>query len=208
MSSPWIAIPLEHYEGHMSSLSVAQLPVLAELFQSVLDRSRPASVAVLGIAGGNGLERIDCSVTKRIVGVDINQQYLEAVERRFGTLPGLELHCRDLTRGDLGLAPVMLVHAALIFEHVGLGIALENAQALVEAGGRLSVVLQLASEEEQGVATTNYTSMQALKRDFALIDPTEFQQQMAGRGFRLVEQERRRLPGGKAFWLGMFAREG
>ena len=191
----------------MSSPSVAQLPVLAELFQRVLDRWRPASVAVLGIAGGNGLERIDCSVTKKIVGVDINQHYLETVGGRFGKLPGLELHYRDLTTRDLGLAPVMLVHAALIFEHVGLGVPLNNAQALVEPGGKLSVVLQLPSAEEQEVATTSYTSMQTLKHDFALIDPIAFQQQMAMNGFRLVDQERRHLPAGKAFWLGVFAKD-
>ena len=71
--------------------------------------------------GGNGLEQINCAATKRIVGVDINQRYLDNVRRRFGTLTGLELHCRDLAERDFSLAPVALVHAALIFEHVGLG---------------------------------------------------------------------------------------
>jgi hypothetical protein len=190
----------------MSSPAVAQLPALAELFQRVLDRWLPASVAVLGIAGGNGLERIDSSVTKKIVGVDINEHYLETVERRFEALPGLELYCRDLTVGDLGLPPVMLVHAALIFEHVGLGVPLDNAVALVGPGGTLSVVLQLPSTEEQDIAATNYASMQALKYDFALIDRTAFQEKMAATGFQLVDQEHRPLAGGKAFWLGVFSR--
>src|SRR5215831_943277 len=116
MSNPWLSIPLEDYEGHMSSASVGQLTVLAELFKGTLDRCRPESVAVLGVAGGNGLEQIDCKATKRIVGVDINQRYLDEVQRRFGTLPGLELHCRDLSEPDFNLSTVALVHAALIFE--------------------------------------------------------------------------------------------
>jgi hypothetical protein len=111
----------------MGPEGVRQLTILAELFKSALDRCRPESVAVLGVAGGNGLEQTDCAATKRIVGVDINQRYLDEVQRRFGTLPGLELHSRDLAEREFSLAPVMLVHTALIFEHVGLGLALENA---------------------------------------------------------------------------------
>ena len=206
MSNPWLSIPLEDYEGHMGSAGVRQLMVLAELFQYALDCCHPASVAVLGVAGGNGLERIDSATTKRIVGVDINQSYLDEVQRRFGTLAGLELHCLDVAEREFSVAPVALVHAALIFEHVGLGRALENAGSLVAHGGRLSVVLQLPSEEEQGVASTNYPSMQKLKQDFVLIDITEFQRVLEQKGFQLVEQETRSLPAGKALWLGVFAK--
>jgi SAM-dependent methyltransferase len=206
MSNPWLSIPLQDYEGHMGSAGVRQLTVLAELFKSALDRCRPESVAVLGVAGGNGLEQIDCAATKKIVGVDINQRYLDEVQRRFSTLFGLELHCRDLAEPGFSLAPVMLVHAALIFEHVGLGLALENALSLVAPGGRFSVVLQLPSEEEQGVAFTSYTSMQTLKQDFVLIDIGEFQRLLEQKGFHLVDQENRSLPAGKALWLGVFAK--
>jgi hypothetical protein len=206
MSNPWLSIPLEDYEGHMGSAGVRQLTVLAELFKCALDRCLPESVAVLGVAGGNGLEQIDCAATKRIVGVDINQRYLDEVQRRFGTLAGLELHCRDLAERGFRLAPVALVHAALIFEHVGLGLALENVLSLVAPGGRLSVVLQLSSGDELGVASTSYTSMQKLKQDFALIDISEFQCLLGQKGFQLVEQENRALPAGKALWLALFAK--
>jgi threonine dehydrogenase-like Zn-dependent dehydrogenase len=207
MSNPWLSIPLEDYEGHMGSAGVRQLAALAELFKCALDRCLPESVAVLGVAGGNGLEQIDSAATKRIVGVDINQRYLDEVQRRFGTLAGLELHCRDLAERDFGLAPVALVHAALIFEHAGLGLAFENALSLVAPGGRLSVVLQLSSEDEQGVASTSYTSMQKLKQDFVLIDIGEFQRLLEQKGFQLVEQEDRSLRAGKALWLGVFTKK-
>jgi hypothetical protein len=204
MSNPWLSIPLEDYEGHMGSAGVQQLSILSELFKRALDRCLPESVAVLGVAGGNGLEQINCAATKRIVGVDINQRYLDKVQRRFGTLAGLELQCRDLAKRDFSLAPVALVHAALIFEHVGLGVALENALSLVAPEGALSVVLQFPSEDEHAVASTSYTSMQTLKQDFALIDISEFQRLLGLKGFRLVEQENRSLPAGKALWLGVF----
>jgi hypothetical protein len=87
-----------------------------------------------------------------------------------------------------------------------LGRALENALSLVAPGGRLSVVLQLPSEQEQGVASTGYTSMQTLKQDFVLIDTGEFQRLLEQKGFQLLDQENRSLPAGKALWLGVFAK--
>ena len=206
MSNPWLTIPLEDYETHMSSAGVQQLTVLAELFKYALDHYVPKSVAVLGVAGGNGLEHIDCAVTKRIVGVDINQQFLDEVQRRFGTLPGIELHCCDLAQRDFSLAPVALVHAALIFEHVGRGLPLANTLSLVAPGGKVSAVLQLPSENEQAVACTGCASMQTLKQDFVLIDIGEFQRLLAQQGFQLVKHELRSVPAGKALWLGIFAK--
>ena len=207
MLNPWLSVPLEEYEGHMSSTEVDQLRPLAELFKAALEHCRPASVAVLGVAGGNGLEQIDTAVTRRIVGLDINQRYLDQVERRFaGKLRGLELHCRNLAEPSLGIPPVELVHAALIFEHTGVCAAVDNALSLVKGIGKLSVVLQLPSIVEQGVAATSYASMQTLKKDFTLIDPREFQDRLEAKEFHLVAQRSQSIPAGKGLWLGIFER--
>jgi hypothetical protein len=80
MTSPWLSIPLEDYEAHMSSAGVQQLPALAELFKYALERCVPESLAVLGVAGGNGLEHVDSAVTRRLVAVDINPIYLDTVQ--------------------------------------------------------------------------------------------------------------------------------
>jgi hypothetical protein len=206
-SSAWLSVPLEDYEGHMTADEVGQLPVLAELFQYVVRRWCPESVALLGIAGGNGLEAIDPAVAKRTVGIDINQQYLDVVKRRFGSIPGLELHVCDLSKEIPEIAPVGLVHAALLFEHAGLGATLDNALSLGTPGCIVSVVLQMPTAEAQDVAATSYTSIQALKHGFTRVDVAQFQREMASRGLRLVGREMRPLPGGKAFWLGVFQRE-
>jgi len=96
MPNPWLRIPLDDYEGHMNSDNVRQLEALSDIFQRALDLCLPESVAVLGIAGGNGLDRIDSTITKRVVGLDINPLYLRAVQQRYRALPGLELCCADL----------------------------------------------------------------------------------------------------------------
>ncbi len=116
MANPWLGIPLADYEGHMNSADVQQLGALAELFGIALGLVKPTSAAILGVAGGNGLERIDRNITKRIVGLDINPHYLDEVRQRFD---GIELHCIDLSVERVALDQVQLVHAALVFEHAG-----------------------------------------------------------------------------------------
>ena len=72
MSNPWLAVPLSEYEQHMSSVEVQQLGALSDLFAEAIGCCRPFSIAVLGIAGGNGLDHIDSSITARVVGLDLN----------------------------------------------------------------------------------------------------------------------------------------
>ena len=206
MENPWLNIPLADYEGHMGSEEVQQSGVLADLFAEALALRRPQSVAILGIAGGNGLARIDANVTTRIVGLDVNPPYLETVRQRYSHLPGLELHCVDLTEALVDLQPVQLVHAALVFEHAGVGRCLENALSLIAPAGALSVVLQLPSETEAAVSASRFPSMQNLKSHFSFINRAWLRETLEARQFHLIDQTRRSLPAGKAFWMGIFCR--
>ena len=99
-----------------------------------------------------------------------------------------------------------LVHAALFFEHAGLGRALDNALSLVTRGGKLSVVLQLREREQQNVTPTSYPSMQTLAGSFSLVDVSRFRASLEKKGLRLLTEELRPLPTGKTFWLGIFSR--
>ncbi|MEO6966059.1 MAG: class I SAM-dependent methyltransferase [Acidobacteriaceae bacterium] len=204
MSNPWLAVPLSEYEQHMSSVEVQQLDALSDLFAEAMQRCRPSSVAVLGIAGGNGLDRIDSSVTARIVGLDINPQYLEFVRERYSHLAGLELHCVDLSEQSVKLEPVQLVHAALIFEHAGTDRCLANARSMILPGGNLSVVLQLPTEDGPAVGRTPFSSIQHLKSHFSLIRPAWLCESLAKGEFQLIHQTTRALTGGKGFWMGIF----
>lgn len=206
MRSPWLDIPLEDYEGHMDSPEVRQLQILSELFAEALAQCRPESVAILGIAGGNGLRHIDRTITTRVVGLDVNPSYLEEVRSRYADDCGPELFCVDLADQRVDLGPAHMVHAALVLEHAGAGRCLDNAVSLVAAGGTLSVVLQLPGETGQDVGVSPFPSMQTLQPGFALIDPEWLRRTLEQRGFRLAREARRALPAGKAFWMGMFRR--
>ena len=201
---PWLSVPLRDYEAHMNSPSVAQLAPLSDLFAEALTSFHPQSVAILGIAGGNGLERIDPAVTQRICGIDINPEYLNAVRQRYAHLAGLELHCLDLAEQRVTLAPVDLVHAALVFEHAGLESCLDNALALVSPGGVLSVVLQLPSDTEPAVGNSSVPSVQANRASLHFVDVDLFTRELAHRGLQFLRSVSRPLPSGKAFWLGFF----
>jgi hypothetical protein len=201
MSTPWLHVPLADYEGHMTADGVEQLTPLAELFQLAIAHARPASVAILGVAGGNGLDRIDPLITRRVAGFDVNADYLQSVAERF---PHVECHCTDLAREAVAVPPFELVHAALILEHAGTGRCLDNAVALVQPGGWLSVVLQLPSDAQAGVAPTPFPSIQTLKDIFRFIDPAWLTNTLAARGLLLESEIRRPLPSRKAFWLGIF----
>jgi hypothetical protein len=204
MENPWLALPLDDYEGHMRAPGVEQLGALAELFAEALAITRPASAAIVGIAGGNGLEAIDPGVTRRVVGIDVNPAYLDATRQRFPALPDLQLHCLDLAAAPVVLDPVELVHAALVFEHAGTGRCLENARSLVAPGGCLSVVLQLPSPIESGVSRSPFPAIQTLAERFALVDRDALTREILAAGCALVHESRRALPAGKAFWLGIF----
>ena len=204
LGNPWLAVPLHEYEDHMNSEPVGQLAVLGEAFAEALRHCRPESAIVLGIAGGNGLAHIDPQVTRRVCGIDINPDYLDAVRQRFAAVSGLELHCLDLAESPAQLDPARLVHAALIFEYGGLGRCLDNALALVAPGGTLSVVLQLPSATEEAVGSNAPASLQALRHNLQLIDPALLSHVIEGRGFRFVRSVRHPLPSGKSFWHGFF----
>ena len=206
MTSPWLDIPLADYESHMSAPEVAQLRALSDLFAEGLGIRRPVSVAVMGIAGGNGLDRIDQAITTRVVGVDVNPHYLETVRSRYDRLPGLELHCVDIAAEAVPCEPVQLVHAALIFEHVGLDRSLESALSLVSEDGACSIVLQLPGDPGQDVGATGIASIQKLKSHFSLIDPVVLCASLIERGFCLDREKRVMLPAGKGLWMGIFAK--
>ncbi len=205
MTNPWLQLPLPEYEAHMSLPAVAQAVLLADVFGELLGTYTPRSVAVLGCAGGNGFERIVPDVTKRVVGVDINPAYIGACGNRFaGRLPGLELYVGDLEKDDLAFAPVDLVYAALLFEYVDVGAALQRIRPILVPGGALATVVQLPSPVTAAVTPSPFARVQALARVMRLVSPKGLQVLAGRQAFEQTGSRMVRSRAGKEFQVQTF----
>jgi hypothetical protein len=207
MRNPWLDIPLEDYEGHMSLPSIGQAQMLSDQLHAVIRRVQPASVAVIGCAGGNGLDRIDPGAVRRVVAVDINPVYVEEAARRHGgRFDRFEAHCADIQSKALTFEPVDLIYAALLFEYVDTPAALENLRRLSRQGGTLAAILQLPHEEKTAISPSPYATLQGLSPLMRLVDPAELSRQAAAAGFTSdAKPETLDLPSGKRFLLQAFA---
>lgn len=205
METPWLKIPLADYEGHMALPEVAQADFLASVFAHQLEELRPRSVAVLGCAGGNGFDRIDPSLTKRVVGIDINRDYIQAVARRFQEMfDTLDLYVLDIASASMPAGPVDFVFAGLIFEYVEVSRALSNIASLCHPGGQLVTVLQMASHAMSTVTASRFGSLQALAPIMKLVEPAAFALLASASGFKPISSSRTRLRSGKEFAISRF----
>src|ERR1019366_6008220 len=107
-SNPWLEIPLDEYERHMSLLSIGQAQMLADQLAHLVASYRPTSVGIVGCAGGNGLDRIEPWPVELLFALDVNPRHA----RRFTCL---NLYCADVQTGSLQFEPVDLMYAALLF---------------------------------------------------------------------------------------------
>jgi SAM-dependent methyltransferase len=200
MINPWLDIPVDDYVGHMSSPDVGQSQVLNRLFREILRNVRPRNLLVLGCSTGNGFEHIDPAVTCRVVGVDINPQYLQRLVDRFQS-PGfsLDAQCTDLSRYAFEPAAFDLVHAALVFEYAEWSRLLPRIADTLRFDGALSVVLQTPSPVSPAVTPTRFTSLGALESIFRFVDPDALIEEAATCGLPLEWRRSEELNAGKAF---------
>lgn len=205
MQNPWLNIPLHDYEGHMSLPIVAQAALLADIFEGMLKTQLPESVAVLGCAGGNGFDRIDSAVTKRVVGIDINPDYITATRSRFADrLSGLELVVGDVQSAAFSFSPVELIFAALLFEYVDLDSTLKSIRRLLCPNGRLVTVLQLPKTDIEPVTPTPFITLQSLAPCLRFVSPDQVCDRAAAFGFRHISGNRVCSHGGKVFEVQTF----
>jgi hypothetical protein len=199
MSNPWLSIPLADYEGHMSLPYVAQAPALALELESLLRQHRPASVAVLGCSGGNGLERVDPAVTRRVVALDINPTYVETASSRFGhSFAVFEPIVCDVAAAEAApFHPVELLFAGLLLEYVPLVPALQLIRSGLERGGMFACVLQQESESLDHVSPSPYASLSLLSPYMRLLSPQDVVRAAESCGLRAESAHALRMPNGK-----------
>jgi len=162
-------------------------------------------VAVLGCSTGNGFEHIDPSITRRVIGVDIDPHYLEVLEHRYGAVkPGLELICADITGIELVSKSFDLIFCGLIFEYVDHGDLIKKISRWLKPNGMLVVVLQLARENSTKVSKTEYESLKVLEPIIRLVQPDELESVCSEVGLSETRMSIETLESEKAFYVGHF----
>jgi SAM-dependent methyltransferase len=208
MRSAWLDIPLADYEGHMSVPGIGQAEMLAAQFAELLEKWSPASAAVIGCAGGNGFDRLRIEVTERVVGIDINPQYVQELAYRYGArIPGLELYVRDIQEPVEQIAPVDLIYAALVFEYVVPKPVLQNLKSICRPGGILATVLQLPSDDAAPISESPFTSLKSLASAMHLVSPIALAADATEIGFAQLSSRLVRLSSGKDFAVLAFQLE-
>ncbi len=202
--NPWTVVPAADYERHMGPGGVDQLAPLSTIFQEVYLAAQPDRLLLVGCSTGNGLEHVNPAVTQRIVGVDVNLQYLGVARQRFFHLgPRLELFCSEAEKFRSPPASFDLVHAALVFEYLHPEVLVRKVSEWLAPHGTFSVVLQLPGGEAPPAPTK---AMQIIEKAMRFVPPEDLTAVLDQYG--LVRRRAKTVPlkHGKSFWVGVFGR--
>jgi SAM-dependent methyltransferase len=204
--NPWTVVPAADYEAHMGPAGVDQLAPLSQIFQEVYAAAQPDRLLLLGCATGNGLEHVNPAVTKRIVGVDVNLQYLGVARQRFFHLgPRLELFCSEAERFRAAAGSFDLVHAALVFEYLHPEPLVRRIAEWLADGGTCSVVLQRPGGAGPAAPSK---AMRLIERAMRLVPPAELTALFEQARLPLRRSSTVPLRGEKSFWVGIFGHGG
>ena len=198
MGNPFLDIPLDIYEKHMSLDTVQQLQILNRIMKKQLNSYEVNSVMILGIAGGNGLEHIDIEKTDTVYGVDINETYLEACRQRY---PGLNGHfktlCVDLTNKEAELPKATLVIANLFVEYIGYAAFAQHMKVL--SPQFISVIIQI-NEQEAFVSESPYIhAFDRVSEVHHQLEENKLCNSLSEIGYTKLYREDIPLPNGKKF---------
>jgi len=204
VNNPWLDVPLADYEAHMAQPDIEQAQLLSGIFAGALEQFSPESVAVLGCAGGNGFDRIPAGVS-RVVGVDINPEYIAKSKARFnGRFERLELIVGDIQDESTAFTPVELIFAGLILEYVDVETVVARTRSLVTAKGRLITAVQLPGAGSRPVSPSPYPSVQALGEAMRLVSPVELRKVAEASGYIQSESRTVVSAGSKQFKVQVF----
>ena len=205
MDNPWLDIPLADYEAHMALPEVAQAELLARELEGLVRAEPAAAVAVLGCSGGNGLTALAGAGVERLVAVDLNAGYVAATVARHGArFARFEAHVADVLDPALAFAPVDLAFAGLLLEYVDVASFMARVARWLRPGGRLGVVLQLASQAHGAVTPSPHRSLASLAAVMQLREPAAVAADGEAAGLRVASERRVPLATGKAFAILVF----
>jgi trans-aconitate methyltransferase len=205
MTSPWLDIPLDEYEAHMALPSVGQAQLIAEQLRDLVRQAAPQSVAVIGCAGGNGFDHLAEMAVTRVVGVDINPQYLEKARQVYAAkIPNLELYTADIQSGESICDAVDLIYAALIFEYVDIPATMNTLRRLCKPTGLMATLIQMPHESLGPVSSSPYTRLKKLEPAMKLVSGEELVGEARRSGFVLEGSTAITTGAGKEFTVQIF----
>ena len=196
--NPWNEIKLDDYENHMSLDSVNQLQTMNAMMKEQFEAYPVETSMVLGVAGGNGLEHVSKDKYKTVYGVDINEEYLCEVDKRYPQLQGV-LKCLkiDLINEADKLPEAQLVIANLLIEYIGYP-AFQKAVQKIDPE-YVSCVIQINTDTKQWVSDSPYLhAFDRLDEVHHQMEEEALENAMKEIGYSRIHQSSEMLPNGKA----------
>ena len=196
--NPWNEIKLDDYENHMSLDSVNQLQTMNAMMKEQFEAYPVETSMVLGVAGGNGLEHVSKDKYKTVYGVDINEEYLCEVDKRYPQLQGV-LKCLkiDLINEADKLPEAQLVIANLLIEYIGYP-AFQKAVQKIDPV-YVSCVIQINTDTAQWVSDSPYLhAFDRLDEVHHQMEGSALEEAMKEIGYSLILNTLKDLPNGKA----------
>lgn len=194
--NPWKEITLHDYESHMMLDEVRQLQTLKDMMKDQFYRYPVSSIMIMGIAGGNGLCHVH-SPLKKVIGVDINEAYLNACMQRYPWLKDrFEPICLDITQETSTLPKTELIIANLFLEYVGY----PCFQAAVKqvSPTYVSCIIQI-NESDHFVSDSPYLhAFDRLEEVHQNIDEAGCHRMMQEIMYEWINKNCRKLPNGKS----------
>jgi len=201
MSHPWLEVPIADYEAHMALPSVGQAQLLSAALQRTMARFQPRSLAVLGVAGGNGLELLERALVRRVVALDFNPDYLALCSRRYSaSFSEFEPVLHDLSQGPPAIAPVECIFAGLVLEYLCVESFCDYLPSLLTPGGGFAALLQLPSPTLPEISASPFSSLTRLEPAFSFVDPVSLHARLSAHAFSRIVADRYDLPSGKSFY--------
>lgn len=200
MNNPWEEIDLNMYETHMSLDKLLQLQTLNSITKYQLNDYEHSSVAILGIAGGNGLDCIDITSTKKVYGIDVNSKYLDICKIRYPQLDGvLELMCCELRDIYTILPFADILICNLIVEYLGISSFVKLIKNNRDNVNVISCVIQ-KNNSNDFVSSSDLTSdFDPILSIHHNIDEDVLQKEFLNAGFICLKKIVYPLPNGKKF---------
>lgn len=139
----WQNIPLEVYENHLNHPKLTISKALNGILKSQMKEYGPDSLTIWGIGGGAMLDQIKDYTDHVIVGVDINQRFLDVCSQRYKSLfSRLQLKQMDLDASTNKIYKTDFIWAPLIFNYLkNIHHSLKYASDSLEDNGVLSMVV-------------------------------------------------------------------